>query len=190
MTNNLSWTIAIGASGGEGLRNLCELVSEWDDLDAAVLIVLHRPWAAVSHLREVLQRSSRMPVSIAGEGQSLRPGCVYIGEPDNHLTMISSAHGSLTFDPARIHGNRTVDLLFRSLAVFGAPHVIGIVLEGSLDDGSRGLAAIHDAGGCTMVITPSAGLPGMPRNAIRYDGPIDVIGDILTIARAVEAAVS
>jgi two-component system, chemotaxis family, protein-glutamate methylesterase/glutaminase len=51
--------------------------------------------------------------------------------------------------------------------------MIGVVLSGPLDDGSRGLAAIHKAGGLSMVLTP-AGPPerGMPKNAIKFDGPI------------------
>jgi chemotaxis response regulator CheB len=57
--------------------------------------------------------------------------------------------------------------------------MIGVVLSGSLDDGSRGLAAIHDAGGMTMVLTPARPpQQGMPENAISYDGPIDLIGDL------------
>ena len=68
--------------------------------------------------------------------------------------------------------------------------VIGIVLAGSLDDGSRGLAAINQAGGLTMVVTPSKSLRDMPGNAITYDGPIDVIGRIQMIARAVESTIS
>lgn len=64
--------------------------------------------------------------------------------------------------------------------------MIGVVLSGSLDDGSRGLAAIKAAGGRTMVLTPkrSAG-SGMPENAINYDGPIDKIGTPEQIAREI-----
>jgi two-component system chemotaxis response regulator CheB len=64
--------------------------------------------------------------------------------------------------------------------------MIGVVLSGSLDDSSRGLAAIQEAGGLTMVLTPS-GPPqrGMPENAISYDGPIDLIGTPERIARGI-----
>ena len=52
----------------------------------------------------------------------------------------------------------------------------GVVLSGSLDDGSRGLAAIHDARGTTMVVTPSRHrTSGMPETAITYDGPIHIL---------------
>lgn len=64
--------------------------------------------------------------------------------------------------------------------------MIGVVLSGSLDDGSRGLAAIHEAGGLTMVLTPDPKpYRGMPRNAINYDGPVDVIGSPRVIAAAI-----
>lgn len=190
MQTNLPWTVAVGASGGEGLEDLCDLLHAWSDLDAVVMIVLHRPWTAISQLREVLQRFSRMPVIVADEDEQLRPGRVYIGEPSNHLTLIARTLGTVTLDPDRMHRNRTIDLLFNSLAAFGGMRIIGIVLAGSLDDGSRGLAAINQAGGLTMVVTPSKPLPDMPGNAIAYDGPVDVIGSIQMIARAVESTIS
>ena len=190
MQTHFPWTVAVGASGGEGLQDLRDLLHEWSGLDAVVMIVLHRRWTAISQLREVLQRSSRMPVIVADEDERLRPGRVYIGEPANHLTLIARTMGTVTSDPDRTHRNRTVDLLFNSLAAFGGMRIIGIVLAGSLDDGSRGLAAINKAGGLTMVVTPSKPLPDMPGNAIAYDGTIDVIGSIQMIARAVESTIS
>jgi len=64
--------------------------------------------------------------------------------------------------------------------------MIGVVLSGALDDGSRGLAAIHEAGGLTIVLTPGRSPErGMPENAISYDGPIDLIGDPLQIAEGI-----
>ncbi len=85
------------------------------------------------------------------------------------------------------HRNRTVDLLFSSVARYAEGKAIGVILSGALDDGSSGLAAIHHAGGLTMVLTPSeyAEVGGMPRNAIDYDGPIDVTGSICQIADAI-----
>ena len=55
--------------------------------------------------------------------------------------------------------------------------MIGVVRSGSLDDGPRGLASIHEAGGVTMVLTPDTLTgAGMPENAIAYGVPIDVVG--------------
>ncbi len=185
------WFVAIGASGGEGLLDIKELLAELpSSLKAAVLIVLHRPWGVESRLREILARASQLPVSIAVDGDRFEAGNVYIGEPSEHLTLASRSCIDIVDDPDRAHRNRTVDLLFKSVAAHGRTSVIGVVLAGSMDDGSRGLAAIHDAGGLTMVLTPnSIGDAGMPENAIAYDGPIDVIGSPSHIAAAIQRVV-
>ena len=185
------WYIAVGASGREGLDDLRDLLGALPaSLEAVVLVVLHRPWDRLSHLQAVLARASNMPVVIASDGERFDPGTVYIGAPADHLTLASRSFGELIDDPGRVYGNRTVDLLFGSVAAHGAGRVVGVVLSGSLDDGSRGLAAIHHSGGLTMVLTPRAEAGSeMPLNAVAYDGPIDVRGDPAQIARAIQQAV-
>lgn len=84
------------------------------------------------------------------------------------------------------HRNRTIDILFNSVAAHAGERGIGVVLSGSLSDGSQGLAAIAHAGGASMVLSRD-GLAehGMPENAVAYDGPIDVLGSAATIAREI-----
>jgi two-component system chemotaxis response regulator CheB len=184
------WIVAIGASGAEGLGDIKELLAALPDaLAAVIMIVLHRAWDRPTHLREILARASTLPVVIASESNHLEVGKVYIGEPAQHLTLAANTFGKLTDDPARAYGGRTVDLLFNSVAAHAGKRMIGVVLSGSLDDGSRGLAAIHKAGGLSMVLTPA--LPpelGMPENAIKFDGPISLIGHSREIADAICAA--
>jgi two-component system chemotaxis response regulator CheB len=103
--------------------------------------------------------------------------------------LATKSFGFLVYDPKRQYGNRTVDLLFQSVAAHGGERVIGVILSGSLDDGSRGLAAIHHSGGRTMVLSRASHTRGMPENAIAYDGPVDVIGDLRRIAGAIQHAV-
>ncbi|WP_152278353.1 chemotaxis protein CheB [Methylorubrum populi] len=186
------WFVAVGASGGEGLRDIEALLAALPpSIQAVILVVLHRPWDRPSNLRPVLERACSHPVLIAEEGEKFERGTVYIGEPGQHLTLAARSLGGLVDDPDRQHRNRTVDLLFRSVARYAKKRVIGVVLSGSLDDGSRGVAAIHEAGGLTMVITPNWNLHrGMPENAIGYSGPIDVVGSPQTIAAAIVEAVA
>lgn len=118
------------------------------------------------------------------------PGVVYVGEPSQHLTLAARSFGGITRDPDQRYRNRTVDLLLNSVALHGGRRTIGVVLHGALDDGSRGLAAIHHAGGLTMVVTPDpSSSAGMPENAIAYDGPIDFVGDPARIAEAICSAI-
>jgi len=179
--------VAIGASGGEGLDDIRELLAALPRaLNAIVLVVLHRLPDRPSRLRETLSGSAHMPVRIAAEGETFEPGTIYIGDPADHLTLLGTK-AELVADQRKTHRNRTIDLLFDSVARHAGRSAIGIVLSGSLDDGSRGLAAIHDCGGVSMVLTPKRGRPprGMPENAIDFDGRINVIGSPSFIARAV-----
>jgi two-component system chemotaxis response regulator CheB len=185
--SGLKDTVAIGASGREGLEDIKRLLSALPStLQAVVLVVLHRPSDKVSHLREVLSRASAMPVVLAAKGDRYRVGCCYVGEPDAHLSLAANSSVQLVEGANHRHRGRTVDILFNSIAVHAKSRGIGIVLSGSLDDGSRGLAAIHEAGGVTMILTQD-GRPdaGMPRNAADYDGPIDAMGPAEDLAREV-----
>jgi two-component system chemotaxis response regulator CheB len=96
-----------------------------------------------------------MPVMVANQGERFEPAHAYIGEPGDHLTLAARSFGELVSDPEAQYRNRTVDLLFHSVAMHGGTRIIGVILSGSLDDGSRGAASIHHAGGLTMVLTPA-----------------------------------
>lgn len=185
------WFVAVGASGGQGLSDIeALLVALPVPMRAIVLVVLHRLWDRPSNLRAVLARACLHPVLIADEGERFAPGTVYIGEPAQHLTLAARSLGAIVDDPDRVHRNRTVDLLFHSVARHGQGRMIGVVLSGSMDDGARGLAAIHAVGGLTMVLTPDLGAQrGMPESAIDYDGPISTIGSPQVIAAAIVSAV-
>jgi two-component system chemotaxis response regulator CheB len=188
------WFVAVGASGSRGFQDIDRLLGDLPPLpDATVLLVLHRRTDQVSVLAQVLSRTASMPVVVATDGQRFERGVCYVGEPGEHLALAARSIGKLVADEFRgQHRNRTVDLLFASLAEHAKRRAIGVILSGALDDGSSGLAAIHHSGGLTMVLTPAeqAEVGGMPSNAIRYDGPIDFQGSIVQIAGEIARVVS
>ena len=62
--------------------------------------------------------------------------------------------------------NPSRDILFESAASEFSDRVIGVVLTGSLKDGTLGLQAVHEAGGVTIVQDPAeAEYPDMPASA-------------------------
>jgi two-component system chemotaxis response regulator CheB len=62
-----------------------------------------------------------------------------------------------------------IDPLFRSAAQAFESRVIGVLLSGTLDDGTAGLYAIKESGGVTIVQDPDEAIaPGMPRNALKH----------------------
>jgi two-component system, chemotaxis family, protein-glutamate methylesterase/glutaminase len=158
------------------------------EVEAAILVVLHRPIGHVSHLREVLSRVSSMPVVIAKMGGRFLAGTCYIGEPSEHLTLAANGEIHLVSGAHGEYRNRTVDLLFASVALQAKERAVGVVLAGSLDDGSRGLAAIRHAGGTTMVVASDySPVKGMPENARLHAQPVHVVGTTLQIATAIVA---
>jgi two-component system, chemotaxis family, protein-glutamate methylesterase/glutaminase len=170
--------VAIGVSGAKGLRDIQDLLAALPrTLPAVVLVVLHRPSDRISALRDILARASDMPVFVTDDDDTLRGSHCYVESPDAHLSLAARSRIELVEGVGHKHRNRTVDILFNSVAQHAQARGIGVVLSGALDDGSRGLAAIHHAGGATMVLTHEGVVEGgMPSNAPRYDGPIDLMG--------------
>ena len=190
MIETLPRFIAIGASGSEGLddiRRLLALMAK--PVPAIVMVVLHRPSDKLSYLRDVLARGSGISIVVAAEAEHLEEGVCYIGEPDGHLTLVDTHIAHLVHGGRHALRGRTIDTLFESLAAHAGTRAIGVVLSGALDDGSRGLAAIHAAGGLTMVLEPGSKPRGMQQNAIEFDGPISSVGTAATIAAAIDQAI-
>jgi two-component system, chemotaxis family, protein-glutamate methylesterase/glutaminase len=182
------YCVALGASGPEGLADIVELLNVWPEhVYAVLMVVLHRPSEEPSSLREVLSiRCPRMQIEIAREGQELVPGRCYIGLPDRPLTLLGDRSAFLVDGTKDRLRNRTVDALFESIANNIGKRTVGIVLSGSLDDGSRGLAAIHAARGLTMVLNPHNKPAGMQQNAMDFDGPITFVGSATEIAQVLD----
>ncbi len=179
--------VAVGASGADGLRDLRDLLEALPaELPAVLMVVLHRSSNSISHLQEVLARRSALPVIIPQEADEYRAGACYIGEPAAHLSLAERSRVHLIAGAHNRYRNRTVDLLFESVAAHAGRCGIGVVLRGSLSDGAKGLASIHFAGGTTMVLGSRYGaVCGMPRNATEYDGPIDFTGSVQKIAEEI-----
>jgi two-component system chemotaxis response regulator CheB len=179
-----SRVVAVGASAGgvEALRGLVAGLPE--DLDAAVLVVLHLPASAKSVLPEILARAAQLAVAPAHDGEELTAGRILVAIPDHHL-VVHDGHIRLLRGP-RVNGHRpAIDPLFVSAARTFGPAALGILLSGTLDDGVNGLLGIRDRGGSTAAQDPhEAAYPDMPENAIRA-GAVDHVADLRGLAELI-----
>jgi two-component system chemotaxis response regulator CheB len=182
------WLVALGASGPAGIADLQRLLKVLPaHLNAIVMAVVHRSSHRESLLQRVLQQYSCLPVEVVRHLVPLARGRVYLGEPWRHLRLGWRRCAELVEDPDRFFRNRTVDLLFDSLADRGAGRTIGVILSGSLDDGANGLRALKTSGGLAMIVPPNALTEReMARNAAAHVETIDFIGSPEAIALEIE----
>ena len=160
--------VVIGASAG-GVTALQKLLAALpESFNAIVLIVMHLAPKEPSRLPEILQAVTRMPVKAAEDNEALKNGIVYVAVPDHHL-LIEENRVRLSRGPRELHSRPSIDVLFRSAAVYHGPRTIGVVLSGALDDGTAGLWAIKEKGGIAIAQLPAdAEFPSMPRSAIQH----------------------
>lgn len=160
--------VTIGASAG-GIEALSELVAHLPpNFPATLLVVVHISADSPGTLPRMLARVGKLPADQATDGAALLPGHIYVAPPDHHL-LVEHDHLRVTHGPKENRFRPAVDPLFRSAAYTYGPQTIGVVLSGTLDDGTAGLWAIKDQGGVAIVQAPSeAAYPSMPLNALKY----------------------
>jgi two-component system, chemotaxis family, protein-glutamate methylesterase/glutaminase len=177
--------VAIGASAG-GVEALSEVVRGLPaDLPAAVLVVLHVPPGADSHLPSILERAGRLPAHHARDGEPLMDGTVFIAPPDDHLT-IHDGHVRLDRGPRQNHHRPAIDPLFRSVSRWRDGRSVAVVLSGVRSDGVSGAIAVAANGGAVLVEDPEdATYPGMPEAVLTAVErsmcvPIEAMADRIT----------
>jgi len=160
--------IVMGASAG-GIEALLELVPTLPaDLPAAILLVVHIPESSVSHLPALLERRGRLPASEAEDGQPVTPGRIFVAPPAFHLT-VQDGYLRLTRAPRENGLRPAVDPLFRTAANYYRRRLVGVLLSGTLDDGTAGLLQVKMRGGVVIVQSPDDALfTSMPATALRY----------------------
>jgi two-component system, chemotaxis family, protein-glutamate methylesterase/glutaminase len=173
--------IVVGASAG-GVNSLTELVSRLPEaLSAAVAVALHVPEGVPSMLPSILTRSGRMRAVHAVDGEPLVHGRIYVAPPGHHL-LVKRRSLRVVRGPNENGHRPAVDPLFRTAARAHGRRVVGVVLSGSLGDGTAGLKAIKERGGTAVVQDPNEALfTSMPQTAID-NVDVDFVGDVPALA--------
>lgn len=165
--------IVLGASAG-GVEALTQLISHLPpDLPAAIFVVLHIPPHGTSVLPSIFNRciekyhkGASLRAVHPQDGEAIRHGQIYVAPSDQHL-LVKDGYIRLARGPRENSHRPAVDPLFRTAARVYGRRVVGVVLSGTLDDGTAGLAAVKKRGGVAIAQDPDEALySGMPRSAI------------------------
>ena len=166
--------VGLGASAG-GIQALKRFFAHVDPPSgAAYVVILHLSPDHESHLAEVLQSASAMPVAQVTSSIPIEADHVYVLPPNKSLKI---ADGQLSAsDFVRAEERRApVDLFFRALADSHGIDSIGVILSGTGPNGSVGLKRIKACGGLVIAQDPAEAEYGdMPRNSIAT-GLVDVV---------------
>ena len=145
--------VVVGASTG-GPPALVRMFSRWTaDLPAAVVVAQHMPERFTRTFAERLERLGGLHVSEVEDRATIRAGRAFVCPGGQCLEVQARATGlHLQVVPPAIEDRYvpSVDRLFRSAAEVFGPRVVAVVLTGMGDDGTRGAAAVRDAGGLVL----------------------------------------
>jgi two-component system chemotaxis response regulator CheB len=185
--------IVIGASAGgvEALSILLPALSA--GLRAPLIIVLHLPRERPSLLAGIFAPKCALQVKEAEDKMRVEPGTVYFAPPDYHLLIDEGPQLALSIDELVHFSRPSIDVLFESAADIYAERLMGIILTGANDDGAAGLAAVHRAGGVTLVQEPGSAqaplmaLAALKRTAADFVLPLEEIASLLNVLAPAEA---
>jgi two-component system chemotaxis response regulator CheB len=184
--------VALGASTGgtEALRTILEAMPP----DApGLLVVQHMPEAFTRAFAERLDRSCRIEVREAADGDRVLEGRALIAPGNRHLRLVrSGGHYAVEVaDGPLVSRHRpSVDELFRSVAAAAGANAVGAILTGMGDDGAAGLLAMKEAGARTLAQDEeSCVVFGMPKEAIERGAVDEIVGlDLMAAAVLRKAA--
>ena len=146
--------VVIGASAG-GVQALSELLPAMPaGSRIPVFVVLHLPRDRPSLLADIFSAKCLLRVREALDKEPVAPGTVYFAPPNYHLLLDEGPRLSLSADDLVNHSRPSIDVLFESAAEIYRERLLGVILTGANEDGAAGLAAVHDAGGITVVQAP------------------------------------
>ena len=162
--------VVIGSSTGgpPALQNIFSAIT--DEIPVAFAVAQHMPAGFTRAFAERLNRFCALTIKEAENGDIVRPGQVLIAPGGKNLELFQKGSNVIAkvADP---EGHQrylpSVDALFSSAASIYGERLLGLVLTGMGNDGSKGVHAINNHGGRVIAeAEESCVVFGMPKEAI------------------------
>jgi two-component system chemotaxis response regulator CheB len=185
-----SRVVAIGSSTG-GPAALMQLFGAFaEPPHRAFVVSQHMPAGFTRGFAERLNRLTSLRAREARGGEEPEAGTILVAPGGNHLEFAGKGNRVVTRLVPRTDIDKyapAVDRMFESAAKHFGSDLLAVVLTGMGDDGSRGVHAVKEHGGCVIAESEqTAVIFGMPQCAIRT-GLVDAVLPLSQIAPAIQS---
>jgi len=169
--------IGIAASTG-GPAALAALLKELPaDFPIPIVLVQHIVHGSAGELRRWLDDQTALRVHLAGDGDPIAAGHVFLAPDDFHVQLDALGRIVLNQKPPCKGLRPSANEMFTSLARTYGPQALGIILTGMGDDGVDGLEQLRRSKGLPIAQDEqSSVVHGMPGEAIRRRAAERVLG--------------
>src|ERR1035437_2549064 len=143
--------IVVGVSSGgmNAMKVMFSLLPK--NFNTPIIIVQHISAHSNNHWIKLLNDKSNLYIKEADEKEKIENGKVYIAPPNYHLLIEKDKTFSITIDERVNFARPSIDVLFESAADAYNNKLIGVVLTGSNNDGTKGIKRIQECGGLTII---------------------------------------
>jgi two-component system, chemotaxis family, protein-glutamate methylesterase/glutaminase len=161
--------IAIGAATG-GPEAIAAIITRLPADMPPILIVQHMPFYFIKAFAERLNGICALEVKEAQNQEPVTPGKVLLAPGNMHMVLQrkdDSYFVAVKDGPLVLHQRPSIEVLFRSVAMYAGPQAIGVLLTGMGNDGAQGLLDMRNAGAFTIAQDESSSaVYGLPREAV------------------------
>jgi len=134
-----------------------------------IIIVQHNSSGFDKSFAQWLGAYTALNVKLAEEGETPKPGTVYIAQTDKHLELrLTDGQMTMRYNDDKPENNQkpSADVLFRTAAESLKESLISVVLTGMGSDGAAGTRRVKEMGGITLAQDEASSLIyGMPKAA-------------------------
>ncbi len=177
--------IVMGVSSGgmSALKFIFSVLPK--SFNTPIIIVQHVGPHSNNQWIQLLNNTSALYIKEPDEKEKIERGSVYIAPSNYHLLIEKNKTFSLSIEGRVNYARPSIDVLFESAAEVYTDRLIGVVLTGASNDGTKGLKKIVDCGGLAIIQDPttaeSSFMPTSAAKAVNTDFilPLQGITDLL-----------
>ena len=157
--------VIIGSSAG-GPRILRYLFNGLPRINCAMVLIQHMPKFINQSICDDLNELTMMNMLIAGNGDVLQTGNVYIAPTDFHLVLSNNKEVNLVQTPKVNFVRPAVDVTMQSVLSLENGILMGIILTGMGRDGADGIVHMKKMGAINIAQNEATSIIyGMPKEA-------------------------